>query len=424
MADRELRERERAARAGDVDTRLAHGLARLRAGDPEALLALLEAEPVEGGEALERAVSPQQVAQVCGLLLERLVARRRATPTPPWDRQHIRLRPAMYIGDTGPRGVSQLLELALERPLDEAESGRCGVIEVVGRGGDVSVEMPSSVDPLPALLIALEKPPPSWWRGHDFGLKVVDALSAEHELEISRGGASWRVRRSRGEPVDGPTWTGPAARIGARVRYRADPTLFACTALDRAKVAERLRVLSALVPGLRFIWRDDADAVRDIRCPNGLGDLLPSRVGEPEARFALRTRSELPPLCLDLVVAPCAGSIDRSVVSFVNRDPTEGGTHVEGLEAGLLDGLRAWQSRSPGVGLDAGQLAAGLSRTLVAAVAVTLPEPQYRGATRAWLGNAEVSQAVRGLVAEPFCAWLTAHPDLAEAWVRRATGAG
>ena len=116
------------------------------------------------------------------------------------------------------------------------------------------------------------------------------------------------------------------------------------------------------------------------------------------------------------------------VASFVNLGRTRsGGSHVLGLCSGAVKGVRRWlradaparvRERARGVH------ARHLRRSMAGAISIIHDQAQFEGATRSRLSDVEVAQRLRTELSEPFHAYLAEHPDLAEAWVRRAAGAG
>src|SRR5713101_4388485 len=145
----------------------------------------------------------------------------------------VRLRPGMYIGSTGSRGLHHLIYEVVDNSVDEALAGRCDRIEVtlhpdnsvtvVDDGSGIPVDvMPEQG--LPALTVVLTKLHAGGKFGgsgykvsgglHGVGVSVVNALSERFVAEVQRDGKTWHQEFARGEPVEAMKATGPAKGTG------------------------------------------------------------------------------------------------------------------------------------------------------------------------------------------------------------------
>src|SRR5215217_6370897 len=157
----------------------------------------------------------------------------------------VRLRPGMYIGSTGPRGLHHLVFEVLDNAVDEAMAGRNDRIEVtLNPDNSVNVRdwgsgIPVDVMPdqgLPALTVVLTKLHAGGKFGgegykvsgglHGVGVSVVNALSAWHHVEVKRDGKVFRQEFARGEPMTELKKVGPAKETGTTITFLPDLEIF------------------------------------------------------------------------------------------------------------------------------------------------------------------------------------------------------
>src|SRR5262245_36921951 len=172
----------------------------------------------------------------------------------------VRLRPGMYIGSTGARGLHHLVYEVVDNSVDEALAGRCDRIEVtIHPDNSVSVEdngsgIPIDVMPeqgLPALTVVLTKLHAGGKFGgsgykvsgglHGVGVSVVNALSEWLVAEVQRDGKIWRQEFSRGEPTTPMKPVGPTGLSGTKITFLPDDEIFESLDLSFDTLRQRLR---------------------------------------------------------------------------------------------------------------------------------------------------------------------------------------
>jgi DNA gyrase subunit B len=160
----------------------------------------------------------------------------------------VRRRPAMYIGDVGPRGLHHLVHEVVDNSIDEAMAGFCdlikvtlksdGAVEVIDNGRGIPVDMhptqkKSALEVVMTVLHAGGKFDHDSYKVsgglHGVGVSVVNALSSECEVEVMREGAVWRQSYRRGDPTGPVEKGGKATKTGTKTTFKPDPEIFTKT---------------------------------------------------------------------------------------------------------------------------------------------------------------------------------------------------
>ncbi|HMS46488.1 MAG: DNA topoisomerase IV subunit B [Candidatus Microthrix subdominans] len=375
----------------------------------------------------------------------------------------VRKRPGMYIGGTGSSGLHHLVWELIDNAVDEAAAGHANLIEVtLHRDGSVEVSdngrgIPTGqkADGRTAVEVVFTELHAGGKFGsgaygssgglHGVGASVVNALATKLVVEVDLDGATWRlafVERRPGHigPRGGFTPSSklekikkiPARRTGTRVRFWPDTDIFDPDArIDHERVRDHVAEVCFLVPTLKVRLTDkrgtNPPEPEEFSAKGGLADFVDYlSIGDPlcevitirgEGTFTEKVPvdgklTETERTCeVDLALRWVKG-YDTRVVSFVNTIPTaEGGTHVAGFERALtkavndtlLPGLRklaALEKKGKGRA-EKGDVQEGL----VAALKVTLPEPQFRGQTKGELGTPGVQSIAYEITKDGMVTW-------------------
>ena len=343
----------------------------------------------------------------------------------------IRKRPGMYIGSTADgTGLAHMVWELVANSLDQHLAGRCTRIDVLlEEDGSLVVDDDGPGIPLvdtsegPFLELALTRyHTTATLDGHaphehvgnglqGVGLFPLNALSSWLVVDVFTNGVHHTQRFERGFAVSRMEAVGPTARTGTRIALRPDPAIFSDTWFDPGTLARRLRELACLLPALTLGFYDRREHV--YREPRGLMALLE------------RSRQGHDPIGSTLVVDERVGQIRveaaiewlphrwSKVESYANiARTTDGGTHADGLVAGLATALREagppWTTR-PRRGREE-----AVRRGLNAVVCVRLHDPTYGAPTKSRLATPEAKTAVSSAVRTAFAAFVHGNTALLE----------
>ena len=381
----------------------------------------------------------------------------------------VRIRPGMYIGSTGPRGLHHLVYEIVDNSVDEALAGyatHIGVtilpdngIRVVDDGRGIPVdEVPgegkSGVETVMTKLHAGGKFGGGGYAVsgglHGVGISVVTALSTRVDVEVRRQGYYWTQTYIDQHPT-GPLERGRAMRddesTGTSVTFWADPKIFETTIYDFETLRSRFQQMAFLNKGLKITLTDmrQVDEARDevagdgdntveelhqtvtYQYKNGIKDyvafLVKSRGSAPIEPDVIDIESE------DLTIGVSAeiamqwtSAYSESVHTFANTiATTEGGTHEEGFRAALTSMINRY-ARDKNILKDKDDNLSGddVREGLTAVISVKLTNPQFEGQTKTKLGNSEAKTFVQRVMNEKLGDWLDAHPNEAKNIIQKA----
>lgn len=358
------------------------------------------------------------------------------------DLEHVRKRPAMYIGTTGPEGVHHLIWELIDNAVDEAGQGHGDKIEVTlednewvvvqdhGRGIPIDEHEEMEVSTLQVVMTQLhaggkfdEKAYQTSGGLHGVGASVVNALAERCEVEVRRDDQIAWQEYERGIPSeDVEIEEKPARKTGTKIRFRPDEEIFPDIRIDRTLIIDRLRDLSFLLPGISFVLHDDrSDGEDDVkyRSERGLPDYIDHLLKDKDQMwdepFTMETQSEQTQISIAFNYDPNGHS--EKVIGYANNIKTAGGgTHVQGFKTALTRAVKEVSDRNNFKGVD-------LREGLAAIVSVKIPEPQFEGQTKGKLGNPEVRSHVSSEAYDAIYKFLSKNPDGTDNLVEKAQGA-
>jgi len=367
----------------------------------------------------------------------------------------VRVRPAMYIGDTDVRGLHHLIWEVVDNSIDEALAGYATIVEVKikldgsievtddGRGIPVDIHPHEGIPAVELVLTRLhaggkfDKDSYKVSGGlHGVGVSCVNALSEWLEVKVHRGGKIHRMIFDRGERRGELEVIGETDHTGTTVTFFPDSRIFSTTEFEYEIVAKRMRETAYLMGsrGLRITLEDERTAQRaDFHFPEGLRTFVEhanknKETLHPDIVHFLKTvpGTENPDqeYVIELALQYTA-TYQESVFTFVNNINTHGGgTHLAGLRSALTRTLNNYikQERLVKEG-DAAPSGDDFREGLTAVLSLSVPEPQFEGQTKDKLGNREIQGLVESVVGESLTSYLEENPGPAKAVVQKAINA-
>ncbi len=367
---------------------------------------------------------------------------------------HVRKRPGMYIGGTGPAGLHHLVWEVVDNSVDEAMAGHCTQIKItlLADGGcrveDDGRGIPTDVHPefkMTGVEIALTKLGGGGkFEGkgyqvsgglHGVGVSVVNALSARLIVEVDRNDKHHRMEFNDGGTARTKleiTGEAPRRRTGTTVTFWPDTTVFESTEFSARTILERIQMMAFLNKGLEIRFTDerpghDAEPVT-FRYAGGIIDFVKfinktkeplfSKVGYFESREDESGEVEV-------AFQWNTGYQSDGVHSFANGINTiEGGVHVEGFRAALTTVINKW-ARAKNLLKEKDENLQGedIREGITAIISVRLREPQFEGQTKAKLGNPEMKRLTQTATNEKLGDWLELNPTEANKIVKKAIAA-
>ncbi|MEX0271070.1 DNA topoisomerase (ATP-hydrolyzing) subunit B [Leptolyngbyaceae cyanobacterium UHCC 1019] len=370
--------------------------------------------------------------------------------------EHVRKRPGMYIGSTGPRGLHHIVYEVVDNSVDEALAGHCKNIEVTlnadgsvtvtddGRGIPTGIHPrtgKSAVETVLTVLGAGGKFGGGSYKVsgglHGVGVSVVNALSEWLEVTVWRDQGIHTQRFERGIPI-GILEVEPGAgdRTGTSITFLPDNTIFTTeTAFDYVTVAGRLRELAFLNGGVRITFTDNRLDLLKASEPHvevyfyegGIREYVTymNREKQPLHDEVVYVQGERNNVQVEVALQWCADAYNDNLLGFANNIRTvDGGTHLEGLKTVLTRTLNSLARKRNKIKENESNLAGeNIREGLTGVISVKVPDPEFEGQTKTKLGNTEVRGIVDSLVGEVLIEYLEFRPGVADAIIEKAVEA-
>ena len=356
----------------------------------------------------------------------------------------VRMRPSMYIGDTGLKGLHQLVYEVVDNSIDEALGGFCNDIQVTinendsitvvdnGRGIPVDImekEHRSALEVVLTVLHAGGKFDKDSYKVsgglHGVGVSCVNALSSTFHAEVRRNGKVYVQDYERGKPLYEVKEAGVSDKTGTTITFKPDDQIFSVLEYKSDVLTGRLRELSYLNPGIKLSLTD-----RRTILENGefKSEIFYSTEGIKEfVRFLDQSREPLIDDVIFISTDKFGGipvdvammynqSYNENIFSYVNDINTiEGGTHLAGFRRGLTRTLKKYAEDSKMLDKVKIEISGDDFREgLTAVISIKVAEPQFEGQTKTKLGNNEVMGSVDQAVGEALGNYLEEHPKEAK----------
>jgi DNA gyrase subunit B len=357
----------------------------------------------------------------------------------------------MYIGDTDDgTGLHHLVYEVVDNSVDEALAGYCRNIEVRihydnsitvtddGRGMPTDMH-PTEHRPTPEIIMTVlhaggkfDKKSYKVSGGlHGVGVSAVNALSEWLKLEIRRGGKVYHQEYRRGAPITDLTEMGISSRTGTTVAFKPDAEIFSNIEYSYDTLAQRLRELAYLNPGLRITLTDErgGDKRNEFYSDGGIASFVEDLNvgkeqihGKPIVLSGAQPAPEVPDAEIQVDVAiQWNDSYSENVFCFTNNIRNkDGGSHLTGFRQAPTRTLNSYGNannllKEAKQGLSGSDLQEGLC----AVVSIKHPDPKFSNQTKDRLVSSEVAGVVNSIVSEKMETWLEEHPKEARAIINK-----
>jgi DNA gyrase subunit B len=363
--------------------------------------------------------------------------------------EHVRMRPSMYIGDTGVRGLHHLVYEVVDNSIDEAMGGYCDTISVVinldnsvtvidnGRGIPVDLHKKEGISALEVVMTKIgaggkfDKDSYKVSGGlHGVGVSCVNALSAHLRATVYRDGKVYEQEYEKGKSLYPVKEIGITEKKGTMVTFKPDGTIFQQTLeFSYDTLAARMRELSFLNKGITITltdlrnFDDKGEPVSEIfHSKEGLKEFIRFLDGnrEPIITHVISMEHEKGEIPVEVALI-YNNSYSENIFSYVNNINThEGGTHLQGFRMGLTRTLKKYADNSGLLDKLKFEITGDDFREgLTAIISVKVSEPQFEGQTKTKLGNREVVSPVSQAVAEMLENYLEENPNDAKIIVQK-----
>ncbi len=352
----------------------------------------------------------------------------------------VRKRPAMYIGDTGKRGLHHLVYEVVDNSIDEALAGYCDKITVtIHKDNSVSVEddgrgMPVDMHPTEKkpgveVIMTVLHAGGKFDKGsykvsgglHGVGVSVVNALSKHVKVTIFRNNKIYEQEYACGDPITKLVESGKSKNNGTIVNFLPDDSIFTESVFEYNILRERLRELAFLNKDVHIVLKDERSDAEDVfHYKGGIKEFV-SYLNE--ARTALHPKPVYMEGERDDISVEFSfqynDTYNENFFSYVNCINTiEGGTHLTGARTALTRSLNNYAQKNNlfkvlkknNFSLSGEDTREGITAVL----SVKVPEPQFEGQTKTKLGNGEVKGIVDSIVMENLNEFFETNPSVAK----------
>jgi len=353
--------------------------------------------------------------------------------------EHVRRRPAMYIGDVSSRGLHHLAYEVVDNSIDEALAGYCDKISlIINKDGSVTVEdngrgiptgmhateKKSALEVVMTVLNAGGKFDRNTYKVsgglHGVGVSVVNALSEWVKVEVTRDSKVFAQDYKTGIPTASVKVIGKAdaKKHGTKTTFMPDASIFKNTIFKYEILEDRLRELAYLNKEVTIYIKDERTKKEDtFHFEGGIKEFVKyidsSRKSFMKSPIFIKGERENTQV---EVAFQYNESYNDNIFTYVNDINThEGGTHLVGFKTALTRTLNNYGSKANIIKNDKIQLTGDDFREgLTCVISIKVPEPQFEGQTKTKLGNSEVKSIVETIVGEQLQAFLDENPPIAK----------
>ncbi|MFA5829161.1 MAG: DNA topoisomerase (ATP-hydrolyzing) subunit B [Candidatus Gracilibacteria bacterium] len=351
----------------------------------------------------------------------------------------VRKRPGMYIGTTDKAGLHHLIWEVVDNSIDEAMAGYCKNIDVTihkdgsvseeddGRGIPVDKQRQTGKSALETVLTILHAGGKFGEGGgykvsgglHGVGVSVVNALSTKLIATVYRDGKIYEQNYKIGEPQDEVHVVGKSEKIGTKITFTPDPTIFESTDFEFPVVLNRMRQQAYLTKGITIRLTDEREGQErkyQFHFEGGIKSYVQHLNKNKDAISEIVYLEKDAPEGNIEVSLQYTQTFQETIFTFANNiHTTEGGMHLTGFRSALTRTINNYARKNAFLKEKDDNLTADDVREgLTTVISVKLANPQFEGQTKSKLGNAEMRTAVENVFGETFTTYLEEHPSEAK----------
>ncbi len=366
------------------------------------------------------------------------------------DIEHVRKRPAMYIGDTTARGLHHLVYEVVDNSIDEAMASFASKVQViintdgsltviddgrgipVGKHEQLSAEMDREVSTLEGVMTVLKfggkfgEADEGAYRTsgglHGVGVTVVNFLSEWCEVEVYRDDHIYQQGYERGVPTGPVNRVGKTDKVGTKTTFKPDPQIFPNTKFEYSVLLKRLQELAFLNSGVRIVFKDKRNGEGDeFYYERGIIEYVEymNRAGDPLNKEVVYMQGEQDEVTFEIAMQYTTDHTEN-VHSYANNIGThEGGTHISGYRTALTRSMNTYAKKANLFPKDLTVSGEDFREGLTAVISVKVPQPQFEGQTKTKLGNSEIEGIISSNFGEFLKTFLEENPAEAKIMVRK-----
>ena len=340
----------------------------------------------------------------------------------------VRVRPGMYIGGTGRKGLNHLIFEIVDNAVDEHLAGFCSYIgvtleadgscTVTDNGRGIPVDMHEKGVPAERLVFTTLHSGAKFDNTsyktsgglHGVGSSVVNALSVYLDVKISRNGKIYHDRYERGKPVieleDGLVPViGRTKDTGTCVNFLPDPEIFEKTRFSENEIKSRLHETAYLNPGLTIEYTDCRGESKEnilYNEPEGIiGFVKEMNANKDVINDPIYIKGESDGISVEIAIQ-YINDFQETVLGFCNCIyNAEGGTHITGFKTQYTQIMNTY-ARELGILKDKDDNFTGtdIRNGITAVISLKHPDPRFEGQTKTKLDNPDAAKATGKIVAD------------------------
>ena len=305
-------------------------------------------------------------------------------------KEHIRMRPGMYIGKLGDGSASDdgiyiLLKEIIDNSIDEFVMGAGKTIEITLKDNIIKVRDYGRGIPLGKVVDVVSKMNTGGKYDtrafkksvglNGVGTKAVNALSSSFKVESIRDGQSKIVNFELGEIIDSPPIEESSKRKGTSIIFQPDSSIFKNYKFRNEYIAKMIKYYVYLNPGLSIIFNGEK-----FRSENGLKDLIKDNNNIDDFLYPV---IHLLGKDIEIAITHNKKHYSEEYYSFVNgQNTSQGGTHLNSFKEAIVKTIRDFFKKNYD--------SSDIKKSIISAISIKVMEPVFESQTKTKLGSTEM----------------------------------